>query len=63
MFLKDYLSDIFKAVGSMARGMKTTGNYFLRPSEIITQQYPDNRASLNLPGRFRGEQESLSLRP
>ena len=55
MFLKDYLSDIFKAVGSLARGMKTTGSYFIRPSEIITQQYPDNRDTLSLPPRFRGE--------
>ncbi len=35
--------------------MRTTGSYFVRPKEIITQQYPDNRAQMKLPERFRGE--------
>jgi NADH-quinone oxidoreductase subunit I len=55
MFIKSYLSDIYHAVRSLLKGMKTTGYYFVRPKEIITQQYPDNRATMNLPERFRGE--------
>ena len=35
--------------------MRRTGYYFTHHKEIITQQYPDNRAELNLPERFRGE--------
>ncbi len=55
MFIKEYISDIFKATKSLLIGMKTTGRYFIRPKEIITQQYPDNRDTLVLPERFRGE--------
>ena len=55
MFLKDYLTDIYKAVKSLLTGMKRTGHYFTHHKEIITQQYPDNRQELNLPSRFRGE--------
>ncbi len=55
MFIKDYITDVFKAVKSLLIGMKTTGSYFIRPKEIITQQYPDNRSTLKLSDRFRGE--------
>ena len=55
MFLKEYLSDIFHASKSLLVGMKRTGHYFVRPQEIITEQYPDNRKELKLADRFRGE--------
>jgi NADH-quinone oxidoreductase subunit I len=55
MFLKEYISNIFRGVKSLLTGMKLTGFYFTHRKEIITQQYPDNRATLNLPERFRGE--------
>jgi len=55
MFIKDYITDVFHAVRSLVKGMKTTGSYFVRPREIITQQYPENRDQLHLPSRFRGE--------
>lgn len=55
MFLKDYISDVVRAVRSLLKGMKLTGYYFTHRKEIITQQYPDNRAVLSLPERFRGE--------
>jgi len=55
MFSKTYLSDIYHAVASLLKGMKITGHYFVRPKEIITQQYPDNRTTMHLPERFRGE--------
>ena len=36
--------------------MKLTGYYFMNHrKEGITEQYPDNRATLVLPERFRGE--------
>ena len=35
--------------------MKLTGYYFTHPKEIITEQYPDNRATLKMTDRFRGE--------
>ncbi len=55
MFLKKYLQDIYYAVKSLLIGMRRTGYYFTHHNEIITQQYPDNKDSLNLPERFRGE--------
>lgn len=55
MFLKEYLSEIYSATKSLLTGMKLTGKYFLSPKEIITEQYPDNRATLKMADRFRGE--------
>jgi NADH-quinone oxidoreductase subunit I len=55
MFLIDYCKEVFGAVHSLLTGMKRTGYYFTHHKEIITQQYPDNRDTLALPERFRGE--------
>ena len=55
MFIKEYISDVYRGVRSLLKGMKKTGYYFVHPSEIITQQYPDNKDQLVLPERFRGE--------
>lgn len=55
MFLKEYISDVFNGVSSLLKGMRKTGYYFFHPKEIITEQYPDNRATLKLADRFRGE--------
>ena len=54
-FLKDYISTVYRAVASLLKGMKLTGYYFTHHKEIITQNYPENRDTLNLPERFRGE--------
>ena len=55
MFLKEYISDIYEATKSLLTGMKLTGKYFISPKEIITEQYPDNRDTLKMADRFRGE--------
>jgi NADH-quinone oxidoreductase subunit I len=55
MFLKNYISEVYGAVKSLLTGMRRTGYYFTHHKEIITEQYPDNRATLVLPERFRGE--------
>jgi NADH-quinone oxidoreductase subunit I len=55
MFITKYIKEIFGAVGSLLKGMRRTGYYFTHHKEIITQQYPDNRTTLNLPERFKGE--------
>jgi len=54
-FLKNYFTEVFQAVKSLFLGMKLTGYYFTHPKEIITQEYPENRLTLNLSERFRGE--------
>lgn len=55
MFLINYIKDIFSAIRSLLKGMRRTGYYFTHHKEIITQQYPDNRDTLHLPERFKGE--------
>jgi len=55
MFIKDYISDVYNGVTSLLKGMRKTGWYFIHPKEIITEQYPDNRATLKLADRFKGE--------
>ncbi|MEY4593976.1 MAG: hypothetical protein RIQ47_386 [Bacteroidota bacterium] len=54
-FLSNYFSTIYKSVRSLLIGMRKTGYYFTHHKEIITQNYPENRDTLNLPERFRGE--------
>jgi NADH-quinone oxidoreductase subunit I len=55
MFLKEYFGTIFKSIKSLLTGMKLTGYYFTHPSKIITEEYPNNRATLIMADRFRGE--------
>lgn len=52
---RGYIADIFNGVKSLLKGMRRTGYYFTHHKEIITQQYPDNKDTLVLPERFRGE--------
>ena len=55
MFLIDYIKDVTGAVKPLATGMKRTLYYFTHHKEIITEQYPDNRATLVMAERFKGE--------
>lgn len=55
MFLKDYIKEVAGALKSLASGMKMTGYYFTHHKEIITEEYPDNRNTLVLAERFKGE--------
>jgi len=55
MFITKYIKDVFSGIKSLLVGMKRTGYYFTHHKEIITQQYPDNRDTLKLPERFKGE--------
>lgn len=50
-----YFDDIFRAVKSLLTGMKVTSGYFFSPGEIVTQQYPENRKTLKMFDRFKGE--------
>ena len=55
MFLIDYIKDVTGAVKSLATGMKRTLYYFTHHKEIIMEQYPDNRSTLVMAERFKGE--------
>ena len=50
-----YLSEIYYAVKSLWGGMRVTGFYFVHPSTIVTQKYPENRKTLVMLDRFKGE--------
>ena len=51
----EYFKDIISGVKTLVTGMKVTGRYFVSPSEIVTQQYPENRETLVMFDRFKGE--------
>ncbi len=55
MFIVNYIKDVFGALKSLAVGLKRTGYYFTHHKEIITEQYPDNRDTLVMADRFKGE--------
>ncbi|MBI5092834.1 MAG: 4Fe-4S binding protein [Candidatus Hydrogenedentes bacterium] len=44
---------VFDAVKGLLQGMRLTLGYLLSPSKIVTQQYPENRATLKFPERYR----------
>jgi NADH-quinone oxidoreductase subunit I len=51
----EYISEVAKGVKTLLRGLSVTGYYFFHPKEIITRQYPENRDTLKMFDRFRGE--------
>lgn len=55
MSIGKYIGNVWGGIKSLLTGMKRTGYYFFHHKEIITQQYPDNRETLDLPERFKGE--------
>ena len=55
MNLFSYLSGIYKGLVSLVKGLKVTGYYFVHPGQIVTQQYPENRKTLVMFDRFKGE--------
>jgi len=51
----NYFSNMFGAFRSLLSGMRLTLYYFYHPSKILTQQYPENRKTLYIPEKFRGQ--------
>lgn len=51
-----YFSNIYNGIKSLLTGMSVTGKVFLNARKgTITQQYPENRETLKMFDRFRGE--------
>lgn len=48
-----YFSEVGKGIKSLVTGMAVTGKEFVTPK--ITEQYPENRATLDISDRFRAE--------
>ncbi|MFZ9695813.1 MAG: 4Fe-4S binding protein [Chitinophagaceae bacterium] len=55
MFIIRYIKDVWSALRSLWTGLHRTLYYFTHHKEIITQEYPNNRNTLVLPERFKGE--------
>ncbi len=53
--IANYFKEIFGAVRNLWGGLRVTGKYFISPRQIVTQQYPENRAKLDMFERFKGE--------
>lgn len=51
--IKEYFSSVGQGIKSLVTGMGVTGKEFVTPK--ITEQYPENRATLEIPDRFRAE--------
>lgn len=51
--VKEYFQGIGSGIKSLVTGMAVTGKEFVTPK--ITEQYPENRAELQIPDRFRAE--------
>jgi formate hydrogenlyase subunit 6/NADH:ubiquinone oxidoreductase subunit I len=49
----DVPASIPSAITGLAKGMTLTLGYFVRPSKIVTRQYPENRKTLKFPQRYR----------
>ncbi|MFC2074812.1 4Fe-4S binding protein [Bdellovibrionota bacterium] len=50
-----FVTNIFKSLISLMKGLKVTFHYFARPSTVTTQQYPENRETLKMFDRFRAQ--------
>lgn len=49
--LKSFLGDAF----GLLKGMRVTFGYLKSPKRVVTREYPENRASLKMAERFRGQ--------
>ena len=50
-----YIKEILGALKSLWGGLRLTGRYFISPGDIVTQKYPETRATLKMSDRFKGE--------
>jgi len=53
-YSSSYLRKVFSGFYSLMQGMDITIKYFVNPKTVITQQYPENRETLEMFDRFRG---------
>lgn len=48
-----YTARIFHSLKGLLEGMRLTFYYLVHPSKVVTSQYPENRATLTFPERYR----------
>lgn len=56
--IKRYFGRIAQST-SFLKGFSVTVKYFFEPKRIVTEQYPENRATLKMHPRFRGKLEMI----
>ncbi len=49
------IKGILTGILSLLQGMALTFSYLINPKKIVTQQYPENRDTLQMAQRFRGQ--------
>lgn len=55
MTIKEYFGSLFTGIHSLLKGMAVTGKELV--TRKVTEQYPENRATLHIPERFRATLE------
>lgn len=58
-YLKRYVHNLVTGPVSLLKGLSVTMRYFFSPSKVVTEQYPENRATLKMHPRFRGSVELI----
>lgn len=56
--MKQYFKRIIQSF-SFLKGISVTVKYFFQPKRIVTEQYPENKATLKMYPRFRGRLEMV----
>ena len=56
--MKQYFKRIIQSF-SFLKGFSVTVKYFFQPKRIVTEQYPENKATLKMYPRFRGRLEMV----
>ncbi len=52
---KGYWKRIFTGIPSLFQGMAVTFGYLFNPKKVVTREYPENRLTLKMADRFRGQ--------
>ena len=48
-------ASLWTDIRALFQGMWVTLQYLVNPKRVVTRQYPENRATLKFPERFRGQ--------
>lgn len=54
-----YLRNCIEGPINLLKGLTVTTKYMLNPKKIVTEQYPENKATLKMHERFRGNLEMV----
>lgn len=58
-YFKRYFHNVITGPISLLKGLSVTLRYFFNPKMVVTEQYPENKATLKMHERFRGRVELI----